>query len=357
MSGQNNKPPDTVSRRRFMQFAVGGIVLGTVGGAAWHLQRRGSSARLENPFSLDLSRFYEIDPALVHFRSVRQFPVPRPDARRVALDLEGRLHVAAGRYVVVLDAEGNRIEELACAAPARCVAVAEDGSRFVGFSDHVEVFNRRGQRQAAWDPVDGRPFLTGLSLDANHLFVADSGNRVIWRHDRSGKLLGRIGERDPSRNVAGLILPSPHLDVVMAKDGLLRVNNPGRHRVEAYTLDGHLEFFWGRASAAIDGFCGCCNPVAIESMPDGRTVTFEKGIPRVKIYSATGEFESVVAGPGSFQNRAGQEATQGVDASMSGLDGVADGSGRLYVLDPIAQRLQRFEPVDPAIMPHGQTST
>jgi hypothetical protein len=341
-----------------MLFAAGGIALGTVGVAAWQMQRRSAASRLDNPFSLDLSRFLEIDPALVHFTSVRQFPVPRPDPRRVAMDAQGRLHVAAGRYVVLLDAEGNRIEELACAAPARCVAVAEDGSRYVGFSDHVEVFNRRGQRQAVWESVGGRPFLTGLALDANHLFVADSGNRLVWRHDRSGRLLGRIGERDPSRNIPGLILPNPHLDVVMAKDGLLRVTNPGRHRVEAYTLDGHLEFFWGRASAAIDGFCGCCNPVAIDSMPDGRTVTFEKGMPRVKIYSATGEFESVVAGPGSFQDRSGQEPISDVDAAtLSGLDGVADNAGRIYVLDALARQLQLFEPVDGIQRPSGQLTT
>jgi hypothetical protein len=59
-------------------------------------------------------------------------------------------------------------------------------------------------------------------------------------------------------------VPSACLDVEIAPDGLLRVNNPGRHRVETYTFDGDLELFWGRPSAAIDGFCGCCNPVNLD---------------------------------------------------------------------------------------------
>jgi hypothetical protein len=344
MSANHPPPKKGASRRRFLQYTGGAVILATVTGLSWEIGRRGRATRRENPFSLDVSRFREVDPALVHFDPVQRFPVPRPDARRVTIDSEDRLHVAAGRYVVMLDPAGNRLGELACAAPVRCVAVEPDGTRYVGFRDHIEVFDRRGQRLAAWDQVQGRPFLTGLALDANQLFVADSGNRLVWRYDRDGRLLGRIGERDPDRNIPGLVLPSPCLDVVMARDGLLRVNNPGRHRVEAYTVDGHLEFFWGRASAAIDGFCGCCNPVALDLKADGRTVTFEKGMPRVKVYRDTGEFESVVAGPTQFLDATRQESRADPDeASIGGLDGVVDSQGRVYVLDLLAQDFQLFE--------------
>jgi hypothetical protein len=342
-----------VSRRRFLHYAAGTVALGGGGVLGWELIRRNRGTGRDNPFALDVSRFREIDPALVHFKPVQRFPVPRPDPRRVAIDSEDQLHVAAGRYVLTLDRDGNRLNEVACTAPVRCVAVGEDGTSYVGFQDHVEVFDRRGQRLAVWDPIAGRPFLSGLALDANHLFVADSGNRLVWRHDRKGQLLGRIGERDPERDIAGLILPSPYLDVVIAPDGLLRVNNPGRHRVEAYTVDGDLEFYWGRASAAIDGFCGCCNPVGIEVMKDGRTLTFEKGMPRVKVYSATGEFESVVAGPSHFGN-SNQDAMRSDpdEPTLGGLDGAIDSTGRVYVLDRMAQDLQGFESIPVSATAH-----
>jgi hypothetical protein len=333
-----------VSRRRFFQFTVGAVGLAVAGTLGWEIGRRGRAGRRDNPFSLDVSGFREIDPALLHFEPVQRFAVPRPNPRRLAIDAEDRLHVAAGRYVVTLDRDGNRLGELACAAPVRCVAVAEDGTRYVGFRDHVEIFDRRGQRVSVWDQVEGRPFLTGLALSPNELFIADSGNRLVWRHDRSGRVLGRIGERDPDRNIAGLILPSPCLDVVLAPDGLLRVNNPGRHRVEIYTVEGHLELYWGRASAAIDGFSGCCNPVAIDATADGRTITFEKGMPRVKIYTDTGVFESVVAGPNQFRDAVGEEPPSDPDeATIGGLDGAIDSSGRIHVLDRLAQDVQGFE--------------
>ena len=49
----------------------------------------------------------------------------------------------------------------------------------------------------------------------------------MLRYDKSGKLAGRIGEKNKERNIPGLIVPSPYLDVVLARDGLLRVNNTG----------------------------------------------------------------------------------------------------------------------------------
>jgi hypothetical protein len=74
-------------------------------------------------------------------------------------------------------------------------------------------------------------------------------------------------------------------------------STPGARRIEAFTLDGDLLGHWGEASSRIEGFFGCCNPSHLAVLADGRFVTSEKGVPRVKIYSAQGEFESVIAAP------------------------------------------------------------
>jgi hypothetical protein len=156
----------------------------------------------------------------------------------------------------------------------------------------------------------------------------------VWRYDRSGKLLKRLGKRDASRGVPGFVAPSAYLDVQIAPDGLLRVNNHGRHRVEAYTFDGDLELSWGRPSAGITGFCGCCNPVNFAVLADGRCVTFEKGLPRVKIYSSDGAFECVVAGPELFAEPAQAHRRADLDdCTLGGLDGVVDSQGHIHVLD------------------------
>ena len=154
--------------------------------------------------------------------------------------------------------------------------------------DHVEVYDAQGKRQAVWDRPGPRAVLTSIALGEEDVFVADAGSLVVWRYDPAGKVIGQIGRRDPSRGIAGFVCPSPYFDVALAPDGLLRIANPGVHRVEAYTFDGHQELSWGKAGMAIGEFCGCCGPSHIAILPDGRVVTAEKGIPRVKVYSPVG---------------------------------------------------------------------
>jgi hypothetical protein len=110
------------------------------------------------------------------------------------------------------------------------------------------------------------------------------------------------------------------------------VVNPGLHRIEAYTFDGDLEFWWGKASTAIDGFSGCCNPVNFALMPDGGFVTSEKGLPRVKIYDIEGAFQSVVLGA-DVLNTYGRGIA---------LDVAADSQGRILLLDPIKRVFRIF---------------
>jgi hypothetical protein len=215
--------------------------------------------------------------------------------------------------------------------------VAKDGLLYVGLRDRIEVYDAKGQRKAEWSRPGAKTWLSGIAVSENDVFAADSGGRVLLRYDRSGKLLGRIGERNKDRDIPGFVLPSPFLDVERHRDGLLRVNNPGRHRIEVYTVEGDFELAWGKPSAAIEGFCGCCNPINLAMLADGRYVTCEKGLPRVKVYSAQGEFESVVAGPESFAENARVGAGEGSGATVkAGLDAVADVQGRIFILDLVA---------------------
>lgn len=294
-----------------------------------------------NPFAYDVDRASKTDPSLVHYEEMVRFPCPQPEPRRIALGPDNQLYVAGKNGLSVLDCQGGRAADIALSSPARCVAVAADGTIYAGLRDHIEVFDRKGRCLAAWDSPGKKAWLTGLAVGEKDLFAADAGNRAVLRYDRSGKLLGRIGQKNPERNVPGLIVPSPYLDVSLAADGLLRVNNPGRHRVEVYTADGDLESSWGTPSSAIEGFCGCCNPIALAPLPDGRLVTCEKGLPRVKIYSAEGLFECVVAGTESFpkSTRAGAINDRS-DGSLGGLDAVADARGRIYVLDLVAAEVR-----------------
>jgi hypothetical protein len=319
------------SRREFFGQSAGALaLLNTIAGH----RTRGADKSAGNPFAYDVSRLEKTDPSLISHAETGRWKSPHPEARRIAIGPDDTLHVCSGNYLSAMSREGGRGLEIAFAEPPRCAAIGKDGAIHAGLRDHIEVFDAKGQHKAVWESPGKKAWLTGIAVGENDVFVADAGNRVILRYDKSGKLLRRIGERDPGRNVPGYIVPSPFFDVEIARDGLLRVTNPGRHRVELYTVDGDFEGSWGGVSMGIAGFCGCCNPINFTLLPDGRFVTCEKGLPRVKIYSPDGVFESVVAGVESFAANA--KACGPSDCTAGGLDATADSRGRIYILDLVA---------------------
>jgi len=293
----------------------------------------GAPAPTKNPFAYDVSRLEKTDPALLAYEEVARWPAPHSPARRLGLGPDGTVFVCSGHYVTAMSRSGERQMDIALSAPPECVAVAEDGTVFVGLREHIEVFDANGRRRASWDVPDRKSWLTALAVSGNDVFAADAGQRVLSRYDRAGRLVARLGEKNKERGVPGFIVPSPFFDVKLAPDGLLRVTNPGRHRVELYTPEGDFEGAWGEASMGITGFCGCCNPISLALLPDGRCVTCEKGLPRVKVYRADGRLESVVAGVESFTANA--RACGPSDCTRGGLDAVADAQGRVYVLDRV----------------------
>jgi len=316
------------SRREF--FSQSASALAILSAIATH-RTQGAQKGSSNPFAYDISRLQKTDPKLISYEETARWEVPHPEAKRLAISHDDTLYICSGNYVTAMSQSGECEAEIAFGEPPRCVAGARDGAIFIGLRDHIAVFDAKGQRRARWDSPGRKSWLTGLAVTENDVLAADAGNRVILRYDRSGKLIRRIGEKDRERNIPGFIIPSPFFDVEMARDGLLRVNNPGRHRVEIYTLDGDFEGSWGTFSTGIAGFCGCCNPINFALLPDGRFVTCEKGLPRVKIYSASGEFESVVAGVETFAENG--KACGPADCTAGGLDAAADSQGRIYILD------------------------
>jgi hypothetical protein len=217
------------------------------------------------------------------------------------------------------------------------------GRFYVGTERKVEVFDAQGQPAATWEEgLDAYSVLTSIALSEQDVFVADASSRLIWHYDTSGKLLGRIGEADEQQGIRGFVIPSPYFDVAVSADGLLRAANPGARRIEAYTLEGDLLGHWGKESAAIDGFFGCCNPANFAVLPDQGFVTVEKGIPRIKIYDKQGEFQCVVAAPETLVpgGLVGQEIRE--DHATDVFDVAVDRDGRVLVLDPSRRAVRIF---------------
>jgi DNA-binding beta-propeller fold protein YncE len=262
----------------------------------------------------------QVDAALVKWREVRQVPV-ESDVSCLAVAPDGELYLGSARmlYATKIGVPVWRTTLLNSAAT--CVAVG--GGSYVGSRDRVSVLGKHFDKKAQWPILGERVVLSGLAPSREGLWVADSGNRRVLHLDKSGTVIGTFGKGQ-------LIVPSPHLKVLVKPDGNLLVNNPGRLRVDTYSPDGVLKSSFGKASVNIDGFCGCCNPIDIALLPDGRVVTAEKGLPRVKIYSPDGTLESVVVGPEGLSPRCEPQIA-------------VTPQGQILVLDPPARAVRVFE--------------
>ncbi|HNQ87670.1 MAG TPA: hypothetical protein PKM73_03440 [Verrucomicrobiota bacterium] len=329
-------PSSPINRRRFVHQSAqsaGWLLLGA--SAARTLELRAGSTSQPNPFAYDVRALSRTDPAVIGYREAARWQAPHPEARRLAITDAGQLLVASGHSISRMDANGNVIAAIPLPGPAHCLTTTPEGALYVGLGDHIAVYDAQGKPSTTWSAPAQKAWLTGLSAGPGVLYAADAGNRVVWCFDTAGKILRQLGRKDTRRGIPGFVVPSPFFDLRWHRDGLLRVANPGRHRIEAYTPEGDLEFFWGKPTAAIDGFCGCCNPCHFTLMTDGRYLTCEKGLPRVKVYREHGDFECVVAGAESFpENLKHGSGQAGQDRPNPGLDVAVDRQGRVFILDP-----------------------
>jgi sugar lactone lactonase YvrE len=277
----------------------------------------------------------KIDPALIRYAQTGEIPVDLKQPHALAVGLDGKIYVGGGKAIQIFDSKGSITADIKLEYEPRCLAVGNaehkyPGRIYIGTTDHVEVLDADGKPLGGWDKLNEKVLPTSIAVAENDVFLADAGNRIVWHYDLDGKLINRIGAADRAKKIPGFMITSPYFDLALGHNGLLYVVNPRALRLEAYTFQGDLELFWGKGSPSIDGFFGCCNPAHIAVMSDGRFVTAEKGLPRIKIYSAQGEFECVVAGQEQFPSTA--------------ADLAVDQHDRILVLDSDKDRVLIFEP-------------
>lgn len=306
--------------------------------------KKGSGLGKEYLYEIDA----KIDPNLILYEeSAQSLSTGFTDSHGIALDSQGSIYIAGDKAIRVFTGSGNLLNEIELTDVPRCLTVAGDGRIYVGMKNHVEVYNDDGKRLATWESLGNDAVLTSIAVSKNDVFVADAGNRIVMRYDTAGKLINRIGAKDKERNIPGFVIPSPYFDLAVGRDGLLRVVNPGRLRIEAYTFDGDLEFFWGKFSNLdVKGFCGCCNPANFAILDDESFVTCEKGLTRVKIYDAEGTFVGVVAGTEQLiEGGTARICYFPEQCQAGGFDVAVDAAGRIFVLDTIKNVVRIFTKV------------
>ena len=328
---------------------VGGVVvalaLTAVIAAFIFMETTESVSSLGPEYSYDIEKLAEIDPALILYQQHGEaVPTAFKQSYAIAIAPDGKLWVAGDKKMGQLNADGSFGRTIECAVAPTRLTFDADGLMYVALTDHIVVFDAGGKQVAEWEKPQANALLTSLAAAGEDIFAADAVNKVVWRWRKDGTLVSAIGRKDPKRNIPGFVIPSPYFDIAIAPDGLLRVVDSGRHLIEAYTFDGHREWWWGTASVSIEGFSGCCNPVNMAILPNGHFILVEKGLVRVKEYDPDGHFIGVVAGPEQLEWTGPlQVCDKPEDCQTKGFDVAVDTTGRVYVLDTVKNVVRIFE--------------
>jgi hypothetical protein len=269
-----------------------------------------------------------VDSLMIGYHETGRTKIAVDTPTAMHIDAENRLFVASGKSLYQLDLTGLIVRTIPVESSVTSFVTDDAGNFYCAGEDQIVVIDSVGIKKNVWKIGEGKSLLTSIVIDGDHIFAGDAGMKTVWHLNTQGKVIGRIAERDSIRGIDGLIIPSAYLDLAIGQGGSLWVANTGRHRVENYRYNGDLISFWGDAGNGLKEFCGCCNPAYMVILPDGRFVTSEKGILRVKVYDQAGNFESVVAA--SFKGD-------------SPLNIAVDSYGTIFVLDKNEKAIRQFK--------------
>ena len=283
----------------------------------------------------DTAEFEQADQVESRFEETGRLTPTVEAPKALAAGPDGTLYVAGKDCVQVLDSSGAEVKRFEVKGSPTCMTLTPERVLLLGIRNRVASLSVDDSSVTEWPELDARAYITSIAVHGEDVYVGDAGNRVVLHFGRDGSLKGRIGETDPQRDIPGLLAPSPYLDVAVNTEGTLWVANPGRLGLESYRENGDLITSWYKPSMKLEGFSGCCNPAHIAFRDDGKLVTCEKGLVRVKIYDVTsGTYEELVAGSSLFPR------------AQSVRDLAVDARGRILVLDPKYNAVRVFEHKD-----------
>lgn len=256
---------------------------------------------IENPYRYDVDEYRKVDTTTVLYKETITFPVQEQLLTGIAVS--GKLiHIVSVSNLMTYDYSGKELSRRPLQDTANCITIGPDNKIWIGMLHSVSCFSPEGNPVSQWPSFGERSVITSLAVTDSTVYVADAGNRIVYRCNTKGDILSRIGEKNESKGVPGYILPSPYFDLALDDNGFLWVANTGRHTLENYNRNGSMRTSWGKPSLRIDGFCGCCNPAEFTILPDNSFITSEKGMPRIKWYDQHGVLKGIVASPGMFDN-------------------------------------------------------
>ncbi len=286
-----------------------------------------------NPFQYDVEEFKKVDPSLITYRESVNFRTGFEEPAAIAI-FNDTIYAAGDDIIKVIDLKGNLISQINLPVKLRTLEFFDKKIVFAA-ANRIFIYNLSDESLIEWDPLEGSSFVTAIAVSGNNdIFVADAGNRRVIRYSADGKLVSVFDGKAEEGALHGFIVPSPCFDMDINEEGELWIVNPGMHSLENYTFEGGLRSHWKKSGMKTENFSGCCNPAFFTFLEDGRFVTSEKGLVRIKTYRASGEFEGVVAAPDKFVE------------DGHAPDVAADSKNTIYAMDFDTKMIRIFRPVN-----------
>ncbi len=283
-----------------------------------------------NPFAYDVNNFKNVPEELILFKETKNFKLGFEVPSSLTIEA-GKLYVSGDNKLQIIDLNGKLLTEINLSETAKTMEVYKENI-YVSVNNQIVVYDLSGNLLKEWEKPAENSLITAIAAYDKNIFIADAGKRKVIRYNLQGEKLAEFDGKADEGVIHGFIIPSPYFDLDINTDGDLWVVNPGLHALENYTEDGNLREHWNNTTMQTEGFSGCCNPAHFTFLPDGRFVTSEKGLVRIKTYKPSGEFEGVVAAPAKFKDEG--EAP----------DVATDSQGNIYALDFDKKMIRVFEP-------------
>ncbi len=287
----------------------------------------GQAAGASKP-AVDLPREYVRSAALGGPGSAHPF---RLSLIGIAVGPGDLIYALGDNEVRIFESDGNPVKNWKAPEKSACLAVGPDRSVYIGLPGRVEIFAADGSHAGGFAAgADNKPAdITAIKVFQKDILVADAVARIIRRYDVSGKQLGIIGNKSKA---GSFILPNKGLDIDIDTKGVIRATDTGRHQVTSWAIDGSPLGSFGKFGMSDPAdFVGCCNPVNLAVTPDGKIVTGEKMVARVKVYEPDGRLLAVI-GPEQF------------DPDCIHIHLAVDSKGRILAGDPVRREIKDVLP-------------
>ena len=282
-----------------------------------------------NPFAYDVNEFKNVPEEIIHYKESKNFKLGFDEPTAITIE-DDKLFVTGDNKLQIIENTGKLISEINLSGVPKTVDVFNQ-TIYVSVNNQIIVYDMSGNLLMEWEKFGENSLITAIAATENNVFVADAGLRKVIRYSTQGEKLGEFDGKAEEGVLHGFIIPSPYFDMDINADGDLWIVNPGLHSLENYTTGGQLREHWNNTTMMTEGFSGCCNPAHFTFLKDGRFVTSEKGLVRIKTYKPSGEFEGVVAAPVKFKD----------EGEAPDID--ADSQGNIYALDFDKKMIRVFE--------------